>query len=171
MLSVLLVPVIKNKAGMVGNLDNYRPIALPSILSKVLEIILLDRLNVFINSTDTQFGFKAKHGTDLCIYALKEIVHKYRDKKSSVFMRFIDASKAFDQVTHAKLFFKMRQRGVPEYMVRILVYWYGQERINARASRGWSPGAYTGKGAHWLQGNYIFIIIYMGVCSSDNSIL
>ncbi len=28
------------------------------------------------------------------------------------------------------------------------------------------------KGAHWLQGNYIFlIIIYMGVCSSDNSIL
>ncbi len=47
-----------------------------------------------------------------------------------------------------------------------------QGRINARASRGWSPGAYKGKGAHWLQGNYIFIIIiYMGICSSDNSIL
>ncbi len=46
-----------------------------------------------------------------------------------------------------------------------------QGRINARAPRGWNPGAYTGKGAHWLQGNYIFwIIIYMGVCSSDNSI-
>lgn len=57
MLSVLLVPVIKNKAGMVGNLDNYRPIALASILSEVLEKILLDRLNVFINSTDEQFGF------------------------------------------------------------------------------------------------------------------
>ncbi len=86
MLSVLLVPVIKNKAGMVGNLDNYRPIALACILSKVLEKILLDRLNVFINSTDNQFGFKAKHGTDLCIYALKEIVNKYRDKNSSVFV-------------------------------------------------------------------------------------
>ncbi len=47
-----------------------------------------------------------------------------------------------------------------------------QGGINARASRGWSPGAYTRKGAHWLQGNYIFwIIIYMGVCSRDNSIL
>ncbi|XP_058650707.1 uncharacterized protein LOC131551670 [Onychostoma macrolepis] len=105
MLSVLLVPVIKNKAGMVGNLDNYRPIPLACILSKVLENILLDRLNVFINSTDNQFGFKAKHGTDLCIYALKEIVNKYRDKNSSVFMCFIDASKAFDRVNHAKLFF------------------------------------------------------------------
>ncbi len=37
MLSVLLVPVITNKAGMVGNLDNYRHIALASMLSKVLE--------------------------------------------------------------------------------------------------------------------------------------
>ncbi len=47
-----------------------------------------------------------------------------------------------------------------------------QGRINAWASRGQSPGAYTRKGPHWLQGNYIFrIIIYMGVCSSDNSIL
>ena len=67
MLSVLLVPVIKDKAGKVGSLrvDNYRPIALASILSKVLERILLDRLNDFIKSTDNQFGFKAKHGTDL----------------------------------------------------------------------------------------------------------
>ncbi len=71
---------------MVGNLDNYRPIALASILSKVLKKILLNRLNVLINSTDNQFGFKAKHGTDLCIYALKEIVNKFRDKNSSVFM-------------------------------------------------------------------------------------
>ncbi len=58
----------------------------------------------------------------------------------------------------------------PFYHLLFLLYHQG--RINARASRGWSPGAYTGKGAHWLQGNYIFlIIIYMGICSSDNSIL
>ncbi len=90
MLSVLLVPVIKNKAGIVGNLDNHRSIALASLLSKVQEKNLLDRLNVFINFTDNQFGCKAKHGTDLCIYALKEIVNKYRDNNASVFMCFID---------------------------------------------------------------------------------
>ena len=37
MLSVVLVPVIKDKAGKIGSIDNYRPIALASILSKVLE--------------------------------------------------------------------------------------------------------------------------------------
>lgn len=42
MLSVLLVPVIKDKAGKLCNIDNYRPIALANIVSKVLETILLD---------------------------------------------------------------------------------------------------------------------------------
>jgi len=85
---------------------------------------------VFINSKDNQFGFKAKYGTDLCIYAL--IVNKYKDKNSTVFMCFIDASKAFDRVNHAKLFSKMRERGVPEYIVRILAYWYAHQLLQVK---------------------------------------
>jgi len=78
MLSVPLVPVIKNRAGKVGSLDNYIPVALASILSKARERILLDRWNEFIHSSENQFGFKVKHGTDLCKYAFQEIVNKYR---------------------------------------------------------------------------------------------
>ena len=96
MLSILLVPVLKDKAGRVSCMDNYRPIALASILSKVVERILLDRITGYVSSCDNQFGFKPKHGTDMCIYALKEIVNLYRAKNSSVLMCFIDASKAFD---------------------------------------------------------------------------
>lgn len=44
-MSVLLVPVIKDKAGKVSSLDNYRPIALASVPSKVIELILLERIN------------------------------------------------------------------------------------------------------------------------------
>ena len=62
LLTVILVPVIKDKAGKVGSMDNYRPIALASILSKVIERILLDRLSEYIHTTDNQFGFKAEHG-------------------------------------------------------------------------------------------------------------
>lgn len=84
MISVLLVPVIKDKSGKVGCSDNYRPTALASVLSKVSESILFDRIVEIISSTDNQFGFKAKHGTDMAIYALKEIVNTDRDKNSSV---------------------------------------------------------------------------------------
>ncbi len=71
------------------------------------------------------------HGTDLCIYALKDIVNKYRDNNSSVFMYFIYTSKV-DRVNHAKLFFKMRQRWVPEYIVRILAYCYAHQLMRVK---------------------------------------
>jgi len=65
MLTVLFVPLIKNKTVKISSIDNYRPIALASILSKVLERILLDWLQDHILTTDRQFGFKSKHSTDL----------------------------------------------------------------------------------------------------------
>ncbi len=43
-LSVLLVPVIKDKTGKISSIENYRPIALASIISKVFERVLMDRL-------------------------------------------------------------------------------------------------------------------------------
>ena len=42
MISVILVPIIKDKAGKITSKDNYRPIALASVVSKVIEMILLD---------------------------------------------------------------------------------------------------------------------------------
>lgn len=46
LMSVMLLPVLKDKAGKLNSIDNYRPIALASILSKVLERILLTKLEM-----------------------------------------------------------------------------------------------------------------------------
>ena len=74
MLSVMLVPVIKDKAGKISSKDNYRPIALTSVISKLVEVIMLDRIEMYMITNPNQFGFKRKHGTDQCIYVLKEII-------------------------------------------------------------------------------------------------
>ena len=66
-MSVILVPVLKNKACKLNNIDNYRPIALASILSKILERVLLRKLEMCVLTHDHQFGFRRKHGPDLCI--------------------------------------------------------------------------------------------------------
>ena len=74
MLSVLIVPVIKDKAGNINSKDNYRPIALASIISKIVETIMLSRMEIHLVTQANQFGFKKKHGTDQCIFDLKELV-------------------------------------------------------------------------------------------------
>ena len=78
MMSVALVPIIKSKSGRIMSKDNYRPIALASIVSKVLEKILLNRLYIFLDTCSNQFGFKKKHSTDQCVFVLKELIDSYR---------------------------------------------------------------------------------------------
>lgn len=70
-LSAVLGSVVKDKTEQIRSLDNYRPVALDRILSKVLEIITLDRIIEFIHSTDNQCVFKSKHGSGFCLFALQ----------------------------------------------------------------------------------------------------
>ena len=132
MISVVLLPVIKDKAGNITSKDNYRPIALASIVSKVMEIVLLNRMSEYISTRANQFGFKKKHSTDQCIYVMKEIIDTYRALNGSMFVRFLDASKAFDRVNHTVLFNTLIRRGVPSYIVRILIVWYENQRMCVR---------------------------------------
>ena len=44
MLSVVLVPVIKDKAGKISSKNTYGPIALASVFSKIIELIILGRI-------------------------------------------------------------------------------------------------------------------------------
>ena len=94
------------------------------MISKLVEVIMLDRIEMYINTNPNQFGFKRKHGTDQCIYVLKEIIDLYRRLNGSVFVCFLDTSKAFDRVNHRTLFKQLGARGVPGYILRILIYWY-----------------------------------------------
>ena len=73
LMSVVLVPIIKDKSGMINSKDNYRPIAIASTMSKLLEKILLERLNNYFITSSNQFGFKPKHSTDACIYLKKRL--------------------------------------------------------------------------------------------------
>ena len=48
LLSVIIVPVIKYKAGNINAKDNFRQIALASIVSKVVEIIMLNCMGTYL---------------------------------------------------------------------------------------------------------------------------
>ena len=66
-LDVVLIPLVKDKCGDLASKDNYRPIALSNIISKIFERIILWRCEEYLLTTQNQFAFKPKLSTELCI--------------------------------------------------------------------------------------------------------
>ena len=124
LMDTIIVPIVKDKKGLIMDKDNYRPVAVTSVASKIFEKLLLGRLHNYLYTESNQFGFKIKHGTDMCVFTMKQIVECYTLKGSPVYICFIDASKAFDRINHWCLFDKLIARNISLLIVRILVYWY-----------------------------------------------
>lgn len=120
----IIIPLVKDKKGLLSSKNNYRPVAITSVFSKVLESIVLVRYQHLLSSADNQFGFKSKHGTDLCVFSLKQIIEFYHGLSSPVYVCFLDAAKAFDRLNHWSLFRKLIDCGIPILFVKLFVFWY-----------------------------------------------
>ena len=131
-MEVLLIPLIKSRLKDQSSSSNYRPIAIATAASKVMESLLMNRLEDYLFSTDNQFGFKTKHSTELCIYALKETIQYYKHLNTPVFVCFIDIKSAFDRVSFWKLFTKLLDRKTPLHLIELLEYWYTTQQLFIR---------------------------------------
>ena len=132
MRNAVIVPIIKNKNKRSTDKDNYRPICLSNVFSKVVEKVLYSRMQNWLLTTPNQFGFKPKHGTEMCVFVLKELIRYYVDHGSCMYVAFLDASKAFDRVNHVKLFNKLLKLGVPKWIVRLICQWYSNQTLCVR---------------------------------------
>ena len=127
-----LVPIPKDSKGKLNEKGNYRPISLASCFSKLFEMCILKRISQFIGTAVNQFGYKAELGTDSCIYTLKEIIHNNLENNTNTYIGFLDASKAFDRVHHDLLFSKLKAKGTPGVIIRILQDWYSNQSMRVR---------------------------------------
>jgi len=71
-LNTTIVPICKNKNGNMSDNSNYRPVAVATVVSKLLEHFILSNISAILGTTDNQFGFKAGHSTDQCTFLLKQ---------------------------------------------------------------------------------------------------
>jgi hypothetical protein len=129
LLDTIIVPLVKGKKEDIMDKDNYRPIAITCISSKILELTILDKYALYPESNDNQYGFKRNMSTDVCVFTLKEIIDYYKNQSSNVYTCFLDASKAFDKVNHWLLFSRLLRCGVPKLIVRLLMVWYSCQKV------------------------------------------
>ena len=57
MLTSTIIPISKNRKKSLSSSDNYRAIALSSILGKLLDWVILLSCDKALSSNDSQFGF------------------------------------------------------------------------------------------------------------------
>ena len=60
-----IVPILKNKNGDTSAKSNYTPIAIVTPVSKIFELCLSRIMDVYLFTSDNQFGSIQKHSTDL----------------------------------------------------------------------------------------------------------
>ena len=93
LMNTIIVPIIKDKKGDVTDADNYRPIAITSVTSKLFETVFLTRFSSLLSTCDNQFGFKSSHSTDMCVFVLNQMTESYTSSSSRIFICYLDVSK------------------------------------------------------------------------------
>jgi hypothetical protein len=80
---------------------SYRPISLPSTVSKLLEKLILHRISPLLNEIPhRQFCFRHSHSTIQQCHTIVYIINKSFEDKKYCPSVFLDISQAFDKVWH-----------------------------------------------------------------------
>jgi exonuclease III len=128
----IVIPIVKDKRGDLSSLDNYRPITLSPVISKLFEAVMLGLYSKFMKTDDLQFGFKKNVGCSNAIFVLRQVTEFFNNRGSNVFIASLDASKAFDRINHYKLYTTLIRRGVPVLFINMICNWYGKLSIMIR---------------------------------------
>jgi hypothetical protein len=126
-----IVSIPKHSKGDLCTSDNYRGISLNNALTKVLDLVIIEKHHDAFNSSNMQYGFKKQHSTVMCSVIFKEVVQYYLDHKTNVYCCFLDATKAFDRVHIGKLFKNLLSRDLPGVVLRLLYDVYNRQIVHA----------------------------------------
>ena len=126
--------------------SNYRPISLTSIVGKLMESVIVDRISDHMESNNllrnSQHGFRRRRS---CLTNLLEFFHNVfteHDRDKAVDVIYLDFQKAFDKVPYRRLLSKVRALGIDGMVANWIENWLRDRRqrvvVNGKHSE-WAP--------------------------------
>ena len=104
--------------------QNYRPISLLPTMTKIFELIILNRLNAHetVNNQllEEQFGFQEKRSTLHQLARVTNDISTEFNLNRSTALVLLDIEKAFDTVWHKGLLHKLHNSKIPLYITKVL---------------------------------------------------
>ena len=115
-----VLPLYKKKDPL--NKENFRPVSLLPIISKIYERSMHDQLSEHLNSSFNPFlaAFRKGFGCQSTLLRLLEDWRKALDNQECVAAILMDLSKAFDCLPHGLLIAKLKAYGLSERAVKLL---------------------------------------------------
>uniref|UniRef100_A0A1B6MQ42 Reverse transcriptase domain-containing protein n=1 Tax=Graphocephala atropunctata TaxID=36148 RepID=A0A1B6MQ42_9HEMI len=108
------VPIYKK--GDRTHINNYRPIALVPVISKIVESIIKCQIEYYFEQNhlllSAQFGFRRNLSTVKAVENMVSYIYQSFENKEEVSAILLDLSKAFDTVPHQELIRKLNYYGV-----------------------------------------------------------
>ena len=110
-----MVPVFKN-VGERSTAKNYRPVSLLSVVSKVFEKLvnnrIVDHQEKYDLFSDFQYGFRSSRSTADLLTVVSDRIARFFNRSGPTRAVVLDISKAFDRVWYAGLLHKLKCYGI-----------------------------------------------------------
>ena len=93
--------------------ENYRPISLTSVVSKIMESLIRDEMDSYMKQNNlfnkNQYGFRKGRSTTLQLLKVLDEITEQIDCGYEVDVIYTDFRRAFDSVSHKKIITKVSQ--------------------------------------------------------------
>ena len=155
----LLVPILKKATLDPSVAKNYRPVILSNILSKIMELFIIDECDNF-KPSDYQFGFVQNRSTNTAISLAHDVASYCNYNGSSVFICSLDAEGAYDAIPHPVLFNKAINI-IHDRNWKLLYNWYDNIKVQVKWNGiGNTINIYKGTRQGGLTSSMLFNIFY-----------
>ena len=159
----IVIPVYKGGGKDPLDTNSYRGITLTSVISKVLESLVLARLRDHLTERGiphpNQTAYRKRVSCAEAIFSTLEVVSQHSQKNEKMYMCFYDLQKAFDSIQYPVLLTRLYEAGVDGKAWRLIRSWYNQPKNRVRVNGHLTPEFTLERGV--LQGSVLSPILFL----------